>query len=195
MQREVIDILRDDHVREQPLAGQRLLDGLRRDRRFRHAVMAARARVLQAGGFDHPQTGRHVLEFLGDGLADARLDVATRTDLVGVGHVDLDALAGQVCGQRMPAGRASSAAWPAGSLARVHFDRLGDRAGLVGQLRKREAQLIGTDPFGLLPEEALTQHVQLMTQRRVFSLRPGQLVAQRGDERLRGGEVRDVRGV
>lgn len=98
-------------------------------------------------------------------------------------------------GQWVPAGGASSPARPAGPLARVHFDRLGDRAGLVGQLRKREAQLIGTDPFGLLPEELLTQHVQLMAQRRVFSLRPDQLVAQRGDECLRGGEIRDVRGV
>jgi hypothetical protein len=87
--------------------------------------------------------------------------VAARTDLVGVGHVDLDALAGQMRGQWVPAGWASSAARSAGPLARVHFDRLGDRTGLVGQLRKREAQLIGTDPFGLLPEESLTQHVQL----------------------------------
>jgi hypothetical protein len=67
-----------------------------------------------------------------------------------------------VRGQRVPAGRAASAARPAGPLARVHFDWLGDGAGLVGQLRKRQAQLVGTDPFRFLPEEALTEHVQLM---------------------------------
>ena len=195
IQRQMIDILRDDHVREQPLARERLLDRLRRRGRFDDALVTLRARVLEAGRLDHAQARRDILQLLRNGFADPRLPVAARTDLVGVWHVDLDALAGQVRGQRVPAGWAASAARPAGPLARVHFDRLGDRAGLVGQLRKREAQLVGTDPFGFLPEESLTEDVQLMAQRRVFPLRPGQLVAQCGDEHLRGGEIRDVRGV
>ena len=52
--------------------------------------------------------------------------------------------------------------------------------------------MIGTDAFGFLAEEALTQHVELVPQRRVFPLRPRELVAQRGDQGLRRREVGDI---
>jgi hypothetical protein len=79
----------------------------------------------------------------------------------------------------------------AGSLAGIHFDRLGDRTGLVGELRKRQSQLIGTHLFRLLAEEPLAQDVQLMAQRRILALRACQLLAQRRNEGLRGGKVGD----
>jgi hypothetical protein len=134
-------------------------------------------------------------QFLGDRLADACLRVAARTDLVGVGHIDLDALARQVGGQGTPTGRAASAARPAGPLARIHLDRVGHGGGLVGQLGKGEPQLIGADALGLLPEQPLAEDVELMPECRVLPLRARELVAQRGDERLRGGQIDDVGGV
>ena len=55
--------------------------------------------------------------------------------------------------------------WPgARTFARVHLDWLGGSPRLVGQLRERKPQLIGTHPFGFLAEQPLTQQIQLMPQ-------------------------------
>ena len=95
-------------------------------------------------------------------------------------------------GQGTAARWARQATRPAGPLAGIHLDGLGHRTRLVGQLRKREAQLIGTDAFGFLPEKPPTQDVELMLQCRVGPLRPCQLLAQRGDEGLRRREIGDI---
>jgi hypothetical protein len=76
--------------------------------------------------------------------------------------------------------------------ARVHLDRLGDRAGLIRELLERELKLPRVNAFGLLAEEPLTEHIELMAQRRDFALRPRELLLEDGDEGARGGEVLDV---
>jgi hypothetical protein len=60
MQRQMVRILRDLHVREEAFASQRFLHGLRRRRRFDDALMAVRTRVLRADGFDHHEPRRLV---------------------------------------------------------------------------------------------------------------------------------------
>ena len=95
-------------------------------------------------------------------------------------------------GQRPPARGPAPAMLAHGRLARVHLDRLGDRAGLVGELLEGELQLPRIDAFGFLAEQPLTEHVELMAQRRVLALRLRELVLQRGDQGPRRGEIGDV---
>jgi hypothetical protein len=47
-------------------------------------------------------------------------------------------------------------------VARVHFDRFGDRPGLIGELFERELQLSRIDALRLLPEHPLAEHVELL---------------------------------
>src|SRR5713226_6854540 len=152
----MVEIFRDDHVREEALAGERFLDRLRRCRRLDDTLVTARAGVFESRGFDHAETGRHILELFRGRVADASLDLAARADLLGVGDVNLDALARKLRRQPSAACGARAPARPAGSLARIHFDGLGHRAWFIRELRKREPQLIGADPFRLLAEEPLT---------------------------------------
>src|SRR5437660_4087506 len=82
IERQVIDILRDDHVRQQPFGGQRFLQRLRRRRRFDHALVTTWTGILEACRFDHPQTRWDILQFFRHGLANPRLHVTARADLV-----------------------------------------------------------------------------------------------------------------
>src|SRR5437660_256458 len=155
--------------------------------------MTARAGVFEARGLDDAQTRGDILEFLRHGLADRCLAVTARTDLVRLWDIDLDAFPRQRGRQRPPARRGDAApasgTWP---FARVHFDRVGRRTRLVRQLRKREPQLVRTHPFGFLAEEALTQQVELMAERRVLALHAREFVLQGGDQCPCGGEIVDV---
>jgi hypothetical protein len=143
----MIDVLRDDDVREQPFAGQRLLDCLGRRRSFDDAVVAVRAGILCARGLDHDEAGRLVLELLCHGFADARLGVTTAAPFVGLRDVDLDASPWQMRGQWTPSRGAAPLMLPHGRVARVHFDRLGDRAGFVRELLKGQLELPRVDAF------------------------------------------------
>ena len=77
-------------------------------------------------------------------------------------------------------------------LARVHLERLSDGTGLIGQLLERELQLPRIDAVRSAPEQALTEHVQLMPQRRVLALGLGELILQGGDQGARRREVAHV---
>src|SRR6266852_6316694 len=78
-----------------------------------------------------------------------------------------------------------------GRLARVHLDRLADRAGFIRELFERELELPRIDAFGGLAKQALTEHIELMAQRRVLALDSGELLLQGGDERAGGHEIVD----
>jgi hypothetical protein len=145
------------------------------------------------GSTIHAQTRRDILEFFGHGLADPGLAVAACTDLVRLRNVDFEALPRQGLRERPPARRRDATPAPgARPFARIHLDRLGRGARLVGQLRKREPQLVGTHPFGFLAEEPLAQEVQLMVERRVLALDAREFVLQGRDERPRRGEIVDL---
>jgi hypothetical protein len=58
MQRQVVDVFRDDDMCEQPLTGEGLLDGLRRRGRFHDPFVTVGARVFRARRFDHDETRR-----------------------------------------------------------------------------------------------------------------------------------------
>ena len=167
----MIDVLRDDHVREQAFAGERFLDRLRRRRRFHDALMAMRAGILGADRFDDHEARGLVLELRRDRFADARSCVAARARLVRLRHVDLDAAAWQMGRQRTPPRRSAAGMAADGRFPRIHLDRLGDRARLVGELLERELQLPRIHALGLLAKQPLTEHVELMPQRRVLALR------------------------
>ena len=104
-------------------------------------------------------------------------------------EVEFDAVPRQRGRQRPPARRRDAAPTLAGPFAGVHLDRVGRRLRLVGQLGKREAQLVGTHAFRFLAEEALTEEIQLMAERGVLALHLRQFGLQRGDERPRRGEI------
>ena len=92
MQREMVDVFRDDHVREEAFTGEGLLDGLRRGRGFDHALVTVRARIFGADGLDDDEARRLILELFSHRFPDARFLVAAGALLVGIGHVDLDAV-------------------------------------------------------------------------------------------------------
>lgn len=154
---------------------------------FDHALEAVGTGVLRADGFDDDETGRFVLEFFGDVLADAGPRVAARALLVGLGDIDLDALPWQMRGQRSATCRAPAGVAAHGRLARIHFHRLGDRATLVGELLERQLQLPRVDALGFLPKEALAENVELVRQRGDFALGFRELLLERGDEGTRLG--------
>lgn len=193
MQRQMIHILRDDDVGEESFARERFLERLRRRRRFHDTRVALRARVFRARGLDHHKIGRLVLEFLGDRFADARLRVAAGAVFLGLCHVDLHASARQVPRQRAPSRRPTPRVPAHGCLARVHLDRLTDRAGFVRELLERELELPRIDALGRLAKQSLTQHVELLPQGRVLALDCGELFLQGGDEGARRGEIVDRR--
>ena len=102
MQREMVDILRDDDVREQALTGERFLNGLGRRRRFDDSFVALRTGVFRTDRFDDDKARRFVFEFLGDVLANARPGLPAGTLFLGVRDVDLHAAPRQVRRQRPP---------------------------------------------------------------------------------------------
>ena len=120
--------------------------------------------------------------------------MAARTGLVGLGHVNLDAVAGQRRGERAPARRRDAAASARSRpLTGIHFDRFIGRNGrFVAELGKRQPQLVGADPFRFLTEEPLTEEIELMAERRVLALDPRELVLQRRDERPGGPQIIDA---
>lgn len=69
VERQVIAVLRDEHLGEQPRAGKPAGDGPLRGRRLHHRRAGAAA-LLRAHVADHPEGGRHVLEHLRDVLAE-----------------------------------------------------------------------------------------------------------------------------
>src|SRR6266851_122185 len=76
-----------------------------------------------------------------------------------------------------------------GRLARVHLDRLADGAGFIRELLERELKLPWIDAFGGLAKQALTEHIELMAQRRVLALDGRELFLQGGDKRAGGHEI------
>src|SRR5438094_630420 len=193
IERQVIDILRDNHVRQQPFGGQRFLKRLRRRRRFDHALVTTRTGILEACRFDHPQTRWDILQFFRHGLANPRLHVTARADLVRLRHIDLHALPRQPARQQPAAGGWRGPSLRASRpLARVHFNRLGRDLRLVGELRKRQSQLIGADPFGFLAEQPLAEEIELMLEDRLLALQLRDFTLQRRDQRAGGREIVDV---
>lgn len=77
---------------EQPFPSEGFLQSLRWRWRFDDPVVTALARILEPGDFDDAETGRDILQFFRDGLANPSLDGAARAVLVRVGHVDLNPL-------------------------------------------------------------------------------------------------------
>ena len=99
----MIGVLGHQHVGEQPRPGEPALDRARRSRTLRDAV-ALDAGQLRAHVPDHPEAPGHVVQDLGDVLADrAHVGTALRAAAGGLVH---HALARQVLGQRARAGRA-----------------------------------------------------------------------------------------
>ena len=191
MQRQMIDVLGDDHVRQEPGARQRLLHGLRRRRRFDDAFMALRTGIFRADRFDHHEAGRFVLEFLRDVLPDACPHLAARAPFVPRRQYRFPPV--------VAAGAPATAAGPSGADAcgrapasRPNPFRPARRLlPLVGELLQREFQLSGIDALRFLAEQPLAQDIELVAQRGDFALRLGELILERGDERPRRRQVLD----
>ena len=87
VQRQVVGVLADHDLRQQPRSRQALCDGLRRFGRDRHALLAARAGEHGLDVVDNEQRGRGVFELLRDLLTDAFLcRAALRAHLLGFRH-------------------------------------------------------------------------------------------------------------
>ncbi len=100
VQRQVIGILRHQHMRQQPRSGQATIDRAAR-RRLLHDAVAAAAAQLRPHLADHLEVRRHVLEHLGDVFAE----LPQRAAAIGAGFLlrrDGSDFARQVLGQRPP---------------------------------------------------------------------------------------------
>lgn len=83
VEREVIGILRHEHVRDRGLGGQSALNQARRGRRLHHHVLTPAAGVFGATRHQHPELRRHDIEPLGDILADP----VQRSGTAGAGRI------------------------------------------------------------------------------------------------------------
>jgi len=92
IERQMIDVLGDDDVREEACARERPLNRLRRRGRWGDAVMTVRTRVRRPHRFNHAEARRHIIEFLRHGFADACLQRPAGAPLLRIRHVDLNAL-------------------------------------------------------------------------------------------------------
>lgn len=129
VKRQVIGILGDEHVGEEPGAGPAALDRHAGQRRLDDAV-AGSAAELGADVPDDPERGGHIVQLLGDILADpAHRTAAIRADAGGLVH---DLVPRQVVGQRLAEG-------PGGLRP---YRRDGRGSGLRLDLLQRELQLL-----------------------------------------------------
>jgi len=192
MERQVVGVLRDDHVRQEALGRERLLDRLGRRRRLDDSLVADRAGVLEAGGLADAETGRDVVQLLAVDRADDRLASPAPAGLLGLVDVDRDDLARQMSGQDLPSVGTPADVAAYRRLARVHLDWFGDRPRLVGELLEREAELAGIDPVGLLAEQAPTEDIELVPELGVLALGLHQLGLERRDQGARLGEIEEV---
>ena len=174
IERQMIDVLRHDDVREQAFGRQRPLDGLRRRGCGDDAVVTVRTGILRPHRFDHADPRRHVVEFLGDGFADPGLDRAAGAPTLSASGTSISTRWRGSCGGsgRRPVGRAGRRCCLPGPLARVHLGRFVARLQLLGQLREGQTELVGADALGFLPEEFLAEDVELLAERGVLARRP-----------------------
>ena len=178
-------------MRQQAFARERFLDRLRRTGRDDHARVAAGTGVFRADRFDDHEARRVVLELFRDGFAHPGFGLATAALFVRVRDIDLDSSPRQVRGQRTSPRRPPSRMAADRRLAGVHLDRLRDGPRFVRELVQREPELARVDALRSFPKQSLTEHVELLTQRRVLALDGGELLLQGRDDRSRGGEVFD----
>jgi hypothetical protein len=103
-------------------------------------------------------------------VTDADLGRAGRADLVSLGHVDLDALAREVAGSgRRPVGRTGRrCCFPGRSPVSIS---VGSSRGLSSSRAARRPSGVDRDsPLRFLAEEFVTEEVEFLAQREVFSL-------------------------
>jgi hypothetical protein len=79
----------------------------------------------------------------------------------------------------------------AGPLARIHLRRLVARLELLRELREGQAELVRVHTFGLFPKQFVTEQVEFLAKKRIFQLGPAKGGLEVGDQRPRGGEIRD----
>ena len=83
IERQVIGVFGDEHVRHRRIRRQAAFDQSRRRRRLNHDVLAGAASIFGTAHDQHPELGRHDVEPLGDILTDPmELAFAARTGFV-----------------------------------------------------------------------------------------------------------------
>lgn len=166
IQRQVVAVLRHEHVGQQPRAGPPALDRQRRQRRLGDAL-AGPAGELWPDVPDHLEARWHVFEHLGHVLAErAQIAAALRAGAGGGVH---HLLARQMFGQR-PARRLARCPGAGGAdhLQPGGGRLLGGRAPRLGRLEVLELQL----ELGDLPAQPLRRLAELLApQPRECSLR------------------------
>jgi len=164
VERQVVLVLGDQHVREQPRPRQPAVDGLRRRRRDHHALAALAARALRPRVLDHLEARRHELEHLAPLVPDTRLLAAAGgADLLLRRRLEDDLLARQMRRQRLPPVplarlRLRRRDRSLGAGRRRLQDRLHRRVDLLRlglRLGEEEGELVRVDLLGALAELVL----------------------------------------
>ena len=171
IERQVVGVLRDQHMGDERLGRQPALDQSRRCRRLDHGALARPAAVLGPAGDDHPELRRDDVEPLRDVLADPVQRAATAR-AGRARRLDHHLVARQVLGQR-PA--IDTALLPARRLQRrVALLRRGLALGQrLLDVLERELQLIGIG--GLLGAPPEQGPLQLLDDRPQLLVVPGEL--------------------
>ena len=98
IQRQVVPIFADQHMRQQRLGRHAAIDRALRRGRLHHGLLAHPAAVARTADDLHAELGRHMVQHLGTVLAD-RMQRRATTGARLVGDIDYDLDPGQVCRQ------------------------------------------------------------------------------------------------
>lgn len=103
VQRQMIEMFADSHVRQQTWTGKALGERLLGLRRGHHTITAFRTGILRSNVLDHEQARGHVFELLADVLADLRpRRLAAGAELLHSSEIVFAADARQIRRQAMP---------------------------------------------------------------------------------------------
>ncbi len=163
VQRQVIRILRRDHLGQEARARPALVDGLRRHRARDHVALARRARILEPHVLDDEQRGRLVVKLLARLLADLHEVGSTRpARALRVRQRVLDTLPRQQGWQRRPAVPSPRARRLRGRGRR----RRGRGVQRLRPAREFQQQLGGVELLGAAPIQITAEEFELVAELR-----------------------------
>ncbi|MBU6498763.1 MAG: hypothetical protein KGQ40_09570 [Rhodospirillales bacterium] len=99
IQRQVIAVFADQHVRDQRLGGHAAIQGTLRGGRLHHRALAAPAAIFGPADYPDPERGRRVVQHLGTVFADDVAGAAAVRAGLGI-DIDHHLDPRQMCGQR-----------------------------------------------------------------------------------------------
>ena len=166
MQRDMIGVLADQDVTEQPRAGPTFIDGTIRQVGDHHPVLAVFACILGTNVLADHKRSRHIVQLFADLFADPGLgSTAAGASQLGLGHRMLDRLSRQM-------GRQGDAT------VATRRGRLGPLGGSLGRRGGFCRRRLRGDRVQQIKQDRMVGRIFLRTPAERVTLEPGQLLLQ-----------------